>query len=173
MVTVTFAKDEEISPEEQEIINTIQQLDRTITGQYQATIDQMKKWEAINAEALLKYAALQTTLRGLQETIKTIDPKNLGNYEPSFMTSGFMAQLSANWMITKGILYGFANLDGMSKVVDSWVTYETRGRWFWKHTVITSVEEDSPAGLIVTAYRLAEKQMAATTPQDINLFAKD
>ena len=173
VVTVTFAKDKEISPEEQKIIDTIQQLDRTITGQYQATVDQMKRWGAINAEALLEYAALQTTLKGLQETIKTIDPENLGNYEPSFMTSGFMAQLSANWMITKGILYGFANLDGMSKVVDSWVTYETRGRWFWEHTVITSVEEDSPAGLIVTAYRLAEKQMAATTPQDINLVATD
>lgn len=163
MVTVTFAKDKEISPEEQKIIDTIQQLDRTITSQYQATVDQMKRWGAINAEALLEYAALQTTLNGLQETIKTIDPENLGNYEPSFMTSGFMAQLSANWMVTKGILYGFANLDGMSKVVDSWVTYETKEGWFWDRTVIASVEEDSPAGLIVAANKLAQEQMAIKT----------
>lgn len=166
MVTVTFAKDEGPSQEEQEIIETIRQLDRTVSSQYQSAIDQMKRWEAINTEALLKYAALQTTLSGLQETIKTIDPKHLGGYEPSFMTSGFMAQLSANWMVTKGILFGFVNLDKMGEVVDSWVTMESGP---FGTTRVKSVKEDTPPDLIVKACKLAEEQMKATTPQDINI----
>ena len=84
-----------------------------------------------------------------------MDPSVTADISIPDEATGFIAQSSANWLITRALVYGFTGLGEAEKTINSWVTFKD-------NNFIGSIKKGSPAWMLAKSADLASK--AATIP---------
>ena len=70
-----------------------------------------------------------------------MDPSVTADISIPGEATGFIAQSSANWLITRALVYGFTGLGEAEKTINSWVTFKD-------NNFIGSIKKGSPAWML-------------------------
>ena len=107
--------------------------------------------QPIDFSKIIEQNAKGAVLDNFKETINKLDPRYAKNIKLPSEATGFIAQASADWMVTRALLYGFENLDQAKNIIDSWVTVDEKGR-------ITSIAYGTPPWFLARSAQIASYQ---------------
>ena len=102
----------------------------------------------IDFAAELDANARGVVLKNMKDVMNRIDPKYTADIELPAEGTSFIAQASANWMVTRALLFGFTGLGESKQIVEGWVKVTDGGR-------ITYIKEGTPPWFIARSAQIA------------------
>ena len=102
----------------------------------------------IDFAASLDANARGIVLKNMKDVMNRIDPKYTADIELPAEGTSFIAQASANWMVTRALLFGFTGLGESKQIVEGWVKVTDGGR-------ITYIKEGTPPWFIARSAQIA------------------
>ncbi len=109
----------------------------------------------LNFSVILEQNAKSAVLKNFKDVINNFDPEYTADIQLPKDAAGFIAQASADWMVTRALLYGFTGLGEAKSIIESWASFDDKGR-------ITHIAEGSPAWFIAKSSQVALRAMNAT-----------
>jgi len=107
----------------------------------------------IDVQQLLEQNMKGAAAKELKRTVENLDPEIVADIELPGSSTGFIAQASANWMVTRALLYGFTGLGDVKQTVASWADFED-------NRFVKSVQKGTPAWIIAKSADIASKAAA-------------
>ncbi len=102
----------------------------------------------IDFAASLDANARGVVLKNMKDVMNRIDPEYTADIELPAEGTSFIAQASANWMVTRALLFGFTGLGESKQIVEGWVKVTDGGR-------ITYIKEGTPPWFIARSAQIA------------------
>jgi hypothetical protein len=143
----SFADDEYL----QKAANEVKEL----ISQFDSSIPETKLNQPIDFSQVIEQNAKGAALKNIKNVVEAMDPSVTADISIPDEATGFIAQSSANWLITRALVYGFTGLGEAEKTINSWVTFKD-------NNFIGSIKKGSPAWMLAKSADLASK--AATIP---------
>lgn len=143
----SFADDEYL----QKAANEVKEL----ISQFDSSIPETKLNQPIDLSQVIEQNAKGAALKNIKNVVEAMDPSVTADISIPDEATGFIAQSSANWLITRALVYGFTGLGEAEKTINSWVTFKD-------NNFIGSIKKGSPAWMLAKSADLASK--AATIP---------
>lgn len=143
----SFADDEYL----QKAANEVKEL----ISQFDSSIPETKLNQPIDFSQVIEQNAKGAALKNIKNVVEAMDPSVTADISIPDEATGFIAQSSANWLITRALVYGFTGLEEAEKTINSWVTFKD-------NNFIGSIKKGSPAWMLAKSADLASK--AATIP---------
>ncbi len=101
----------------------------------------------IDFAASLDANARGVVLKSMKKVINKIDPKYAADIELPAEGTSFIAQASANWMVTRALLFGFTGLGESKQIMEDWVSMDGNR--------ITYIKEGTPPWFIAKSAQIA------------------
>jgi len=79
----------------------------------------------IDVQQLLEQNMKGAAAKELKRTVENLDPEIVADIELPGSSTGFIAQASANWMVTRALLYGFTGLGDVNRPSQAGRTLKT------------------------------------------------
>lgn len=116
------------------------------------------KTEALNTPidfgVTLDQSAKGAVLDNFKDVLTRIDPAYTQDIDLPEAATGFIAQASADWLVTRALIYGFENLGRAKSIINSWVTTDSDGN-------ITGITHGTPAWFIARSAQIARDETRA------------
>jgi len=126
---------------------------REIVSEFNASQKADSLNSPISVSNLLEMNAKSVAINEVKRTVKNLDPEIVADIDIPDASTGLVAQASANWMVTRALLYGFTDLDAAEQIVQSWAEFED-------NNFVRSVQKGTPAWMIAKSADLASKAAA-------------
>lgn len=101
----------------------------------------------IDFAASLDANARGVVLKNMKDVMNRIDPEYTADIELPAEGTSFIAQASANWMVTRALLFGFTGLGESKQIVEGWVSMDGDR--------ITYIKEGTPPWFIARSAQIA------------------
>lgn len=151
-----FTSDAEEDPFMQQAASELKEL----VSQFNLPTETEELNQPIDFAKILEQNSKELVMKNFQDTLNNIDPEVAKDIKLPEGAPGFIAQASADWMVTRALLYGFTNLDQAKSIMDSWVTFNEQGE-------IVSLTPGSPAWFIARSAQIAKYQ---TNPLRVSII---
>ena len=146
--TVSNAAEETVDTFMQNRINEL----RELVSQFEPPPKTGALNQPIDFNQILVQNSSELVMKNLQDTINKIDPRLIEDIKLPEGAPGFIAQASADWMVTRALVYGFFNLDQAKGTMESWVTIDDKGK-------ITHLTPGTPPWFIAKSAQIAKHQI--------------
>ena len=107
----------------------------------------------ISVSYLLEMNAKSAAIKEVKRTVENLDPEIVADIDVPDASTGLVAQASANWMVTRALMYGFTDLGEAEQAIQSWAEFED-------NNFVKSVKKGTPAWMIAKSADLASKAAA-------------
>jgi hypothetical protein len=143
---------------------------KELIGRFNATEIPSRIDEPIDISVLIDSNARTAVMENFKKVVENLDPQYVQDIQLPPGSTGFIAQASANWMISRALLFGFTGLSDAKNTVDSWATFDEKGR-------VSGIKEGSPAWFIARTSQIARSQIETrnhgnNTPVDLGGFVE-
>jgi len=118
--------------------------------------------QPIDFNQILVQNSSELVMKNLHDAINKIDPRLVEGIKLPEGAPGFIAQASADWMVTRALLYGFSNLDQAKGTIESWVTVDEKGN-------IAHLTPGTPPWFIARSAQMAKYQ---TNPLRVGIIGE-
>jgi len=115
----------------------------------------------IDFAASLDANARGVALKNMKDVMNRIDPEYTADIELPAEGTSFIAQASANWMVTRALLFGFTGLGESKQIVEGWVSMDGDR--------ITYIKEGTPPWFIARSAQIAKYQ---TNPLRVGIIGE-